>query len=76
MRLPCTGVLECWSVEYKSGKRSDFYSFTLVFPDPIPVHITPSLQYSSAPGMINLLSAVFNFSFELFAVCGIVINEL
>ena len=28
------------------------------------------------PGMINLLSAVFNFSFELFAVCGIITDKL
>jgi hypothetical protein len=50
-----TGVLEYWSVDYKSGKRSDFYSFTLIPTNPITVHIIPLLHHSITPERINFL---------------------
>ncbi|CAB1062426.1 hypothetical protein D1BOALGB6SA_7203 [Olavius sp. associated proteobacterium Delta 1] len=58
--------MEYGSVGFKSGNRSDFYSLTfgyartkhgLYFSIISTIHqsITPSLQYSSAPGTINHL---------------------
>jgi hypothetical protein len=48
-------ILEYWSVEYKIGKRSDFYSFTLVSSNPTTVHIIliPLLHHSNTPSVIH-----------------------
>jgi hypothetical protein len=57
--------MEYWSVGCKSGKRSYSYSFALVFMrskhgsyfsiiSTIHHSITPSLQYSGTPVVINL----------------------